>query len=90
MITPALLRGRVRLLLLIAAMTMSALAVAGGSSSALLIFARSGTNLPIPALTAHGMPGDVEICLAAGMDRWLSQPLKPRKLEAAINQLLSM
>jgi CheY-like chemotaxis protein len=49
----------------------------------------TGQHLPILALTAHAMHGDIERCLAAGMDGYLSKPLKTEELVAAIEQLRS-
>ncbi|MDP2315827.1 MAG: ATP-binding protein [Pseudomonadota bacterium] len=48
--------------------------------------AEHGGYLPIIALTAGVMKGDDELCLAAGMDAFLSKPLDPRLLEARVRE----
>ncbi len=49
----------------------------------------TGNHVPIIALTANAMKGDQDMCLAAGMDGYLSKPISGRKLDEAITQVFS-
>jgi two-component system sensor histidine kinase/response regulator len=49
---------------------------------------RPGHRVPIVALTAHAMKGDAERCLAAGMDAYLSKPIRAEDLYAVIDGLV--
>jgi len=43
--------------------------------------------IPIVAMTAHAMAGDRERCLEAGMDDYVSKPIRPADLVAAIGRM---
>ncbi|HET6842955.1 MAG TPA: response regulator [Candidatus Angelobacter sp.] len=45
-------------------------------------------TLPIIALTAHAMKGDQDRCLAAGMNGYLSKPIRPEELDAILQKYL--
>ncbi|MEI6424715.1 MAG: Hpt domain-containing protein, partial [Lentisphaerota bacterium] len=49
----------------------------------------SGGHIPIVALTARAMKGDREECLQAGMDGYVSKPLKLDELIAAVEKVES-
>lgn len=43
---------------------------------------------PIVGVTAHALSGDMERCLEAGMDDYMTKPISPEKLEAKISDWL--
>jgi signal transduction histidine kinase/CheY-like chemotaxis protein len=50
---------------------------------------KTGNHLPIIAMTAHAMSGDKERCLAAGMDGYVSKPIRADDLFSVVEQVLS-
>jgi CheY-like chemotaxis protein len=46
----------------------------------------TGGHQPVVALTAHAMKGDQELCLAAGMDDYLTKPIRPQELDKLLNK----
>ena len=48
---------------------------------------QTGGHVPIVAMTAHAMKGDRERCLEAGMDDYVSKPIKPTQLYEVIERI---
>ena len=50
----------------------------------------TGFHVPIVAMTAHAMKGDKELCLAAGMDAYLSKPIRTQELFEVLEDLVGV
>ncbi len=48
----------------------------------------TNNHIPIAAMTAHAMKGDRERCLEAGMDDYLSKPIKAEELQRVITNVI--
>jgi CheY-like chemotaxis protein len=48
-----------------------------------------GGRTPIVGVTAHALDGDREMCLAAGMDDYITKPISPERLEDKIRHWTS-
>ena len=51
--------------------------------------AAAGAHTPIIAMTAHALKGDRDRCLEAGMDAYVSKPLRPQELFEALERLVN-
>ena len=49
--------------------------------------ASAGRHVPIVALTAYAMKEDRERCISAGMDAYITKPIRPNELFAAIESV---
>ena len=59
-----------------------------GATRAIRAAEKGGSRrVPVLALTAHALPGVREQCLEAGMDGYLTKPLKPADLLEAVERL---
>jgi CheY-like chemotaxis protein len=49
----------------------------------------TGKHIPIIAMTAHAMPLDKERCLEAGMDGYVSKPIRADALFSVVEEIFS-
>jgi len=49
---------------------------------------KTGSHLPIIAMTAYAIKGDREKCLTAGMDGYVAKPVRPKLLKEEIDRVL--
>ncbi len=49
-----------------------------------------GANVPIVAMTAHAMAGDLERCMEAGAAGYISKPVNPENLYKTIDEVVSV
>jgi signal transduction histidine kinase/CheY-like chemotaxis protein len=57
------------------------------ATSAIRVLGDDRRHVPIFALTAHTMAGDRERCLAAGMDGYISKPIRKSELQNALTRI---
>ena len=46
-------------------------------------------RIPVIAMTAHALSGDREMCVRAGMDGYVTKPIRPDDLFSAIDEVLA-
>jgi two-component system, sensor histidine kinase and response regulator len=51
--------------------------------------AETGAHLPVIAMTAAAMDGDREACLAAGMDDYITKPIRSEDIDQALDRWLA-
>jgi PAS domain S-box-containing protein len=49
-----------------------------------------GGHQIVIAVTAHAMKGDRDLCLAGGMDNYLSKPIRPQELDDILDKYLAL
>ena len=49
---------------------------------------KGANRIPIIGITAHAQDSDRDLCLASGMDDYLSKPISPELLRAKIDKWL--
>jgi two-component system, sensor histidine kinase and response regulator len=49
----------------------------------------TGGHIPIIAMTAHALKGDQERCLSAGMDGYISKPIRTDEMYATIETVIA-
>ena len=50
----------------------------------------TGGHQAVIALTAHAMKGDLERCLAGGMDGYLTKPIRPQELDEILDKYVAV
>jgi CheY-like chemotaxis protein len=50
---------------------------------------KTGRHIPILAITAYAMKGDLDICLKSGMDDYLAKPFYPDQIGRMIEKYIS-